>query len=175
MSLFCNFTSSKFQVINCLLATNFRDRPYVDINLKKNTSDSQLEYAAMYILEYNIFFHVKLPVLGLVYRFCPTKFGDVVREHKPFPSSRTDVCMYYSISINNFFTLLVLQLDTPQDVSNIPIYILYYILEFFFSLIVQTTSQDPSISIDRARTLVLFQQKGTCTWYMGLFLHLYIY
>lgn len=109
------FHKFKFQVINCLLATNFRDRPYVDINEKKNTSDSQLEYAAMYIL------------------VCPTKFGDVVREHKPFPSSRTDVCMYYSISINNFFTLLVLQLDTPQDVSNIPIYILYYILEFFLA------------------------------------------
>lgn len=29
------FHKFKFQVINCLLATNFRDRPYVDINLKK--------------------------------------------------------------------------------------------------------------------------------------------
>lgn len=51
-----------------------------------------------------------------------------------------------------------LQLDIPQDVSIIPIYILYNMLgDKIFSIVVETTSQDPSISIDRAWTLVLFQ------------------
>lgn len=90
------FHKFKFQVINCLLATNFRDRPYVDINLKKNTSDSQLEYAAMYILEYNIFFHVKLPVLDLVYRF-----NEVWRcEGTQTFSLFTNWCMYVLFYFN---------------------------------------------------------------------------
>lgn len=60
---------------------------------------------------------------------------------------------------------MVLQLDTLQDVSNIPFLhiVLHAHIGEFFSIDVQITSQDPSISIDWARTLVLFQQNETGT------------
>lgn len=54
-----------------------------------------------------------------------------------------------------------LHVDIPQDVPIIPNNNLIYWGGGgkIFSIIVQITIQDPLISIDRARALVLFQQK----------------
>lgn len=53
-----------------------------------------------------------------------------------------------------------LHVDIPQDVPIIPNNnLIYWGGGKIFSIIVQITTQDPLISIDRTRALVLFQQK----------------